>query len=193
MRGGGLAPQVPRPRRPALHCWHSDGTALRDRKRAECYERWFETIAGDDFVGVQNYEQVAHSREGVVHPDALVVNQMGTPVVADSLGGAVRYVHAATGLPVVVTEHGIATLDDAVRADFIPAALASLDAAVADGIPVLGYYHWTLLDNFEWIFGYRFRLGLHEVERDTGRRTAKPSAAVLGQQVAQRRSRTHSA
>ena len=46
------------------------------------------------------------------------------------------------------------------------------------GVPVLGYLHWTLLDNFEWIFGYGHQLGLHAVDRDTFERTAKPSAAV---------------
>jgi beta-glucosidase len=43
---------------------------------------------------------------------------------------------------------------------------------------VLGYLHWTLLDNFEWVFGYTVRLGLHEVDRETFDRTPKPSAEV---------------
>ena len=47
-----------------------------------------------------------------------------------------------------------------------------------DGVPVLGYCHWTLLDNFEWIFGYGHQLGLHEVDRETFERTPKPSAGV---------------
>ena len=49
---------------------------------------------------------------------------------------------------------------------------------MADGVPVLGYHHWTLMDNFEWIFGYEAQLGLHSVDRETFARTAKPSAAV---------------
>jgi len=89
---------------------------------------------------------------------------------------------------VVVTEHGVATQDDAVRAAFLPRALDGLDAVVADGVPVLRYFHWTLLDNFEWILGYRNQLGLHAVDRVTGRRKAKPSAAVLADTVARRRS-----
>ena len=43
---------------------------------------------------------------------------------------------------------------------------------------MLGYCHWSLLDNFEWIFGYDFQYGLHEVDRTTFERTAKPSAGV---------------
>ena len=45
-------------------------------------------------------------------------------------------------------------------------------------MPVVGYLHWTLLDNFEWIFGYGHQLGLHAVDRETFERTAKPSAGV---------------
>jgi beta-glucosidase len=43
---------------------------------------------------------------------------------------------------------------------------------------VIGYVHWTLLDNFEWIFGYDFHYGLHEVDRESFVRTAKPSAGI---------------
>ena len=66
------------------------------------------------------------------------------------------------------------------RAAFIPAALAGLKAAIDAGIPVRGYIHWTLLDNFEWIFGYGPKYGLCAVDRQSFRRTAKPSAAVYG-------------
>jgi beta-glucosidase len=58
--------------------------------------------------------------------------------------------------------------------------LRGLKSAIDDGIPVLGYIHWSLLDNFEWYFGYGPRFGLAEVDRTTFRRTPKPSAAILG-------------
>ena len=45
-------------------------------------------------------------------------------------------------------------------------------------MPVLGYLHWTLMDNFEWIFGYSHQLGLLAVDRETFVRTTKPSAEV---------------
>ena len=69
--------------------------------------------------------------------------------------------------PVLVTEHGVGTDDDTVRASFIPAALAGLKTAMDDGVPVLGYCHWSLLDNFEWIFGYGPKFGLFAVDRQT--------------------------
>jgi beta-glucosidase len=90
----------------------------------------------------------------------------------------VRYAYQATGVPIIVTEHGVGTPDDSIRADLIPAALAELHRAMEDGVPVKGYYHWSLLDNFEWIFGYAPTFGLHSVDRETFVRTPKASAVV---------------
>ena len=61
---------------------------------------------------------------------------------------------------------------------FIPQSLAALEQQIAAGTPVLGYCHWTLMDNFEWIFGYAPKLGLFEVDRDSLERTPKSSAAA---------------
>src|SRR3954447_7451101 len=103
---------------------------------------------------------------------------MGTQVEPLSLAGAVSYAHNVAQVPVLVTEHGMGTPDDALRAAFIEPALTGMLDAIEDGVPVLGYCHWSLLDNFEWIFGYAYQFGLHEVDRETFVRTPKPSAAV---------------
>ncbi|MGX1267613.1 family 1 glycosylhydrolase [Streptomyces phaeoluteigriseus] len=108
---------------------------------------------------------------------------MGTAIEPGSLAGAVRYAHEVSGVPVLVTEHGIQTADDTQRAAFIPAAVEGLAAEIGAGTPVLGYCHWTLMDNFEWIFGYGAQLGLHEVDRETFRRRPKPSAAAYADVV----------
>lgn len=138
----------------------------------------------DDFVGVQNYERLVYGPDGLVPPpDGAVVNGMGTAVDPDSLRGAVEYAHEVSGVPVLVSEHGVSTPDDGIRSAFIPPSLEGLAAAIAHGVPVLGYCHWTLMDNFEWIFGYGPKLGLHEVDRETFARTAKPSSRVYAQWV----------
>ncbi|WP_417563908.1 glycoside hydrolase family 1 protein [Microbacterium sp.] len=156
------------------------GETVRDRKRAEVYDYWLELARGDDFIGVQNYERLTYGPDGLVAPPAgAVLNGMGSPVDPDSLRGAVEYAHQVSGVPVLVTEHGVSTPDDAVRAAFIEPSLRGLSDAIAAGVPVLGYCHWTLMDNFEWIFGYGPKLGLHEVDRTTFVRTPKPSAAVF--------------
>ena len=156
-----------------------DDASVRDRKRAEVYERWLELARDDDFVGVQNYERIAYDGDGPVAPEAGVPrNQMGSAVEPLSLAGSVRYAHEATGVPVLVTEHGMSTGDDSLRAGFIEPSLAGLLDVMEEGVPVTGYLHWTLMDNFEWVFGYGHQLGLHEVDRTTFERTAKPSAGV---------------
>ena len=79
-----------------------------------------------------------------------------------------------------MTENGIATADDTRRVAFIEAALAGVQNCIADGIPVKGYFHWSLMDNFEWQKGYAMNFGLIAVNRETMERTPKPSLAVLG-------------
>ena len=155
--------------------------SFRDAKRNELYGRWLDVVKADDFLGVQNYERQVWGAAGRVPvPEGAVRNGVGGEVYAPSLGNAVRYAHAATGLPIFVTEHGVNTPDDTVRAAFIPAALRGLRQAMDEGVPVIGYMHWSLIDNFEWIFGYHGQLGLHSFDPVTFARTPKPSAAVLG-------------
>jgi beta-glucosidase len=84
------------------------------------------------------------------------------------------------GTPLLVTENGIATADDADRIRFTTGALRGLAAAIADGADVRGYVHWSLLDNFEWMLGFAPTFGLVAVDRETFVRTPKPSLAWLG-------------
>jgi beta-glucosidase len=150
-----------------------------EAKRAEAYDAWLDLARGDEFMGVQNYDRTRIDAKGTLRPPPDVpLNSMGNEIYPPSLGNAVRYAHSRTGKPIIVTEHGLGTSDDTQRAAFIPAALQGLKQAMDDGIPVLGYIHWSLLDNFEWIFGYKPRFGLVEVDRQTFKRTPKPSAAV---------------
>jgi beta-glucosidase len=156
-----------------------DDPSVRDRKRAEVYGMWLALARDDDFVGVQNYERARYDGAGPVPPaPGATLNQMGSEIYPLSLAGAVRYAHEAAGVPVFVTEHGLANRDDTHRAAFLCPALDGLLGVIEDGVPVVGYLHWTLLDNFEWIFGYDVSLGLHEVDRETFVRRPKPSAAV---------------
>ncbi|WP_436534526.1 glycoside hydrolase family 1 protein [Actinoplanes sp. HUAS TT8] len=155
-------------------------TTIRDQKRSEVYGRWLRLVRDDDFVGVQNYERARYDANGLVPAED---GALFSDVHPSSLGNAVRYVHAETGVPILVSEHGMATDDDSRRAAFLAPALTGLHEAIADGVPVLGYLHWTLLDNYEWIFGYGIRLGLVEVDRATFARSPKPSAAEYARLV----------
>ena len=81
----------------------------------------------------------------------------------------------------LVTENGIGTEDDAERIRYTKEALASMLACIRDGIDVRGYIHWSLMDNFEWLEGYRPKFGIVSVDRQTFARTLKPSARFLGE------------
>lgn len=89
--------------------------------------------------------------------------------------------------PLIVTENGIATGDDAVRERFIRDHLDAIARAQRRGAPVRGYFYWSGLDNFEWAEGFRPRFGLIEVDYATGERTPRPSARAFGQWIAQNR------
>jgi beta-glucosidase len=165
------------------------GESVRDRKRAEVYDHWLRLAADDDFVGVQNYERLYYGAEGAVpSPEPGPINQMGTEVSPASLAGAVRYAHERAGVPVFVTEHGIATADDALRAGFLAPSLQGVCDVMSEGVPVLGYLHWSLIDNFEWVSGYSSQLGLVAFDRTDFTRTPKASASVYAELVRAARS-----
>ena len=83
-------------------------------------------------------------------------------------------------MPIIVTENGIGTDDDAQRIAYVRAALEGVLACIDDGIDVRGYTYWSLLDNFEWAYGYGPRFGIVDCDRHTFERTPKESARWLG-------------
>jgi beta-glucosidase len=155
--------------------------SVRDAKRALYYGAWLEAAKNDDFLGVQNYDRVRWDYKGaiVTPPEDARLNVLKREVHPKSLANAVRYAHAATGVPILVTEHGMVTDQDSERVSYIPAALAELQKVFAEGVPLKGYIHWTLMDDFEWFQAYSLKYGLCSVDRTTFKRIPKPSAAVL--------------
>lgn len=154
----------------------------RDKKREDCYGRWLRLAKDDEFMGIQNYERMLYDANGRVEPGPDAIrNSFGNEIYPPSLANCVEYAHGITGKPVYVTEHGINTEDDTQRAWFTPEALKHLSETIARGVPVIGYTHWSLMDNFEWIFGYGPKFGLVAVDRQTMKRTRKPSSFVFGE------------
>ncbi|PIR13776.1 beta-glucosidase [Candidatus Falkowbacteria bacterium CG11_big_fil_rev_8_21_14_0_20_39_10] len=80
--------------------------------------------------------------------------------------------------PIIITENGLADADDSRREKFIKEHLRYVHQAIDEGADVRGYFHWSLLDNFEWAEGWWAKFGLYSVDRRTFKRTAKPSAKV---------------
>jgi beta-glucosidase len=109
----------------------------------------------------------------------------GWPIEPDSLYWGPRFMHERYRLPVYITENGLSNLDwvaldggvhDPNRIDFTARYLRALRRAAADAVDVRGYFHWSLMDNFEWAAGYRERFGLIHVDYATQKRTLKDSA-----------------
>lgn len=116
--------------------------------------------------------------------------QMGWEIYPEGLEHFLRFAHGYTrGLPLYVTENGMANADlpevpDSARIAYIESHLAALRRARADGVPVQGYFVWSLLDNYEWAFGYEKRFGLVHVDFDSLQRRPKASYHALARALA---------
>lgn len=138
-------------------------------------------IKDDDFLGLQNYTRTLMGPGGSLPvPEGAETTQMGYEFYPRALANVIRKAYKELSMPIMVTENGIATSDDTRRIDFIRQALEGVKSCVEEGIPILGYCHWSLLDNFEWQKGYSMTFGLIAVDRVTQQRHPKPSLAFLG-------------
>nr|WP_179792791.1 glycoside hydrolase family 1 protein [Actinomycetospora corticicola] len=138
-----------------------------------------------DFVGLQYYSRAlidATSPDLTAGPpEGAETTLMGWEVYPAGFGAVLRRI-AEAGLPVVVTENGIATTDDDQRVRYLASHLGEVAAALADGIDVRGYLYWSSFDNFEWAVGYRPTFGLVGIDRADGlRRVPRRSAELFGE------------
>jgi beta-glucosidase len=144
--------------------------------------RFLEEAAADDWLGVQAYTRTRVGPDGPLPvPENVETTLTGWEYYPEAVGNGLRAAAAAApDVPLLVTENGIATDDDTRRVAYLRGALAAVHSAIEEDIDVRGYYVWSLLDNFEWMMGYRPTFGLVAVDRSTFARTVKPSAKFLG-------------
>ncbi|MDR7186741.1 beta-glucosidase [Microbacterium trichothecenolyticum] len=148
---------------------------------------FLEQSRNDDFIGVQSYlrtiigptdDELGYGPQE--WPEGTERTLTGWEYYPEALGHALRHTREVTGgVPMIVTENGMATSDDARRIDYTTGALAGMAEAIADGCDVRGYLHWSLLDNYEW-GSFRPTFGLIAVDHETFARTPKPSLGWLG-------------
>ena len=157
------------------------GKAIAAQHQLEVNEQYLTDLVGDDFVGVQCYTRHRYDANGAMPTEEGVeLTQMGYEFWPEALESSIRQAHACSGLPVLVTENGLSTTDDSRRIAFVERALQGVKNCLKDGIPVMGYTYWSLLDNYEWMLGYRPTFSLIAVDRATQQRTVKDSAVWLG-------------
>jgi beta-glucosidase len=144
-----------------------------------------------DFLGVNVYQGgLVRAGDGgapeeVPRPQGHPLTGFDWWVAPESLYWGPRYLHERYGKPILITENGLSCRDwvsvdeqvhDPQRIDFVTRYLRELHRAVTDGVPVQGYLHWSLLDNFEWAEGYKQRFGLVYVDYPSQKRILKDSA-----------------
>ncbi len=142
-----------------------------------------------DFIGV-NYYTRSHVAFDLLRPRTLFVRDEPPPgatisdggyseVYPDGLLSVLRRVRDYK-LPIYITENGLPDADDDLRPGFIVEHLRRVGRAIDEGCPVRGYYHWSLVDNFEWTEGWNLRFGLYALDQATQARTPRPSAELYG-------------
>jgi beta-glucosidase len=143
----------------------------------------------NDYLGINYYSATTVSSSGLKLPviDASVRNdhipndRPKTDFAWDIYPEGMRIVLAEVkpyGLPILLTENGLADASDANRARFVLEHVYEMGLAKNDGLDIRGYFYWSLLDNFEWATGFCPKFGLHGVDPVTKARTARPSAQV---------------
>ncbi|MET9499278.1 family 1 glycosylhydrolase [Streptomyces sp. NPDC006552] len=168
-----------------------DGTA------DEAHPEWKGTM---DWLGIQLYDRTGVSDPGDAAPSlpapinatvcgtppclpqldpSYFVPAMGYESDPDGLYPVLKdFAARYPGVPLLVSESGIASESGKRRAEFTVRALQQIERVRAEGVDVRGYYHWSLLDNFEWLMGYSARFGLYSVDRTTMERTPTEAATV---------------
>ncbi|MBN2684220.1 MAG: glycoside hydrolase family 1 protein [Pontiellaceae bacterium] len=116
-------------------------------------------------------------------PPGIEVTQMGWQIYSEGLYRTIRSVWERFRKPILITENGIADDTDEQRPRYIIEHLAQIHRALQEGIPILGYYHWSFVDNFEWREGFSKRFGLVSVQHDDPDliRVPRPSAFLYSE------------
>ena len=163
---------------------YEDGCrALTEELQREMIDVYLDGPRGD-FVGVQYYTRMrvepAATSGFAPAPEGRALTQMGWELHPEGLRQTLHSA-ARAGLPLYVTENGIATAEDSERIDYLESHLGAVRRAIEEGVDVRGYLYWSSFDNFEWAEGYRPLFGLVGIDRDDGmRRQVRPSAEAFG-------------
>lgn len=132
-----------------------------------------------DFLGVNYYfsNRVYGYR---VHNPNERISDLGWDMSPANIQFALERLHEKYHLPIIVTENGLADATDESRQWWLTQTIVGMQRAMASGVKIEGYLHWSLLDNFEWDKGRWPRFGLAEVDYITSARTLRPSAVWFG-------------
>lgn len=136
-----------------------------------------------DFLGVNYYYSNRVFGYRIHNPDKLLTD-LGWEVAPENIEHTIVRLHDKYKLPILITENGLADASDENRKLWLVKTLSGIQAAINSDVEVIGYLHWSLLDNFEWAHGRWPRFGLVEVDYENGhKRTLRPSAIWFGKVI----------
>lgn len=147
--------------------------------------RWFldsERMTAD-FVGVNFYMTNYYNWAGRWRNPPEPNNDLGWYMEPRAIEDMLVDVHERYGRPIYITENGLADAHDQYREWWLKETIAGMQGALAQGVDLRGYMHWSLLDNFEWAFGWLAEFGLVHVDRATMKRTIRPSAKWFAEEI----------
>jgi beta-glucosidase len=135
-----------------------------------------------DYFGLNYYFANRFIGTRVHNPEG-AKNDLGWSMQPDMLRPFLSVIFKKYKLPILITESGVADRKDINRKWWIAESIKAIDGAQKDGVEMLGYIHWSLLDNFEWAEGFWPRFGLVEVDYKTQKRTVRASAKWYAQVI----------
>jgi beta-glucosidase len=157
-----------------------------------------EAIGTQDYFGLNYYSRDRVTLNLLKNPPLIRSVTRGAPVTdlnweiyPEGMGRLLAEIHTRNpGLPIWITENGLADKSDANRMPYIESHLAQIAAQIQNGVQIEGYCHWTLNDNFEWAEGYTAHFGFYALEPGTLNRVPRPSVKAFSEMVTEVRQKS---
>lgn len=169
--------------------FYAGDDALLSRKTTDFLQYWNDdyflrkVVKQCDFLGVNFYFSNRVYGNRVHNDESLPVSDMGWTLNPADIQHALERIHDKYHLPIMITENGLADSADSYRKWWLTQTILGMQKARKYGVNLIGYIHWSLIDNFEWDKGKWPRFGLVEIDYSTKQRTVRPSAIWFGRVI----------
>jgi beta-glucosidase len=164
--------------------WPINATMAKVCDRLLNHDFHHRTMDHQDFIALNHYMHCVVNLGMFKNPPTEPRSDLGWYLHPESMYAAIK-AHQRYGKPIWITENGLADKKDKLRQWYLPEVLQQVHRAIADGIDVRGYFHWSLTNNFEWNRGFWAEFGLVDVDRTTLKRIPRKSARLYAEIASQ--------